>query len=181
MQLTKISIKKNKQAKRQVKALYTSAFPKYERLPWSVLRLAACEKHSSIDAYFDGDTFCGFTFSTVTDKVCFIMFFAVESTLRGKGYGSAILSKIKDDYSGIPIVLNIEPLEESAPNLDERKSRLAFYEKNGFYDTGYLVREVGGVFTVLSTEKTLDEHAYKKVFKALTLGLWNVKLWKNKR
>lgn len=185
MNLKAINIKENKELCKKVKELYTVSFPKYERLPWWVLRLAAAEKHSKIEAYLDGDTFCGFTFSTVVDGAYFIMFFAVDTTIRGKGYGSAVLSKIKEENPDTPVVLNIEPIIDTAENFTERKNRLAFYEKNGFFDTGYLVREVGGVFTVMSTASTLDVAAYKEVFKTLTLGIWNVKVakaedWKGK-
>ena len=104
------------------------------------------------------------------------MFFAVEEKLRGKGIGSKILSKIKEDNKGKTVILNIEPIEEDAPNIEERKNRLAFYKKNGFYDTGYLVREVGGVFTVMATDEKIDVEAYKKVFRAFSLGFWDVEI-----
>ncbi|MBE6680351.1 MAG: GNAT family N-acetyltransferase [Ruminococcaceae bacterium] len=181
MNITKQNIKGNKELCQKVKELYISAFPKVERLPWQILRLASCEKHSAIDAYFDGETFCGFTFSTEIDNIFFIMFFAVASEKRSMGYGSAILSKIKEENKGKTVVLNIEPIVAGAPNLKERESRLAFYQKNGFFDTGYYVREVGGVFTVMATEKTIDTAAYQKVFQALTLGLWKVRIEKKEK
>ena len=185
MNITKQNVKGNRELCKKVRELYISAFPKVERLPWKVLRLAACEKHSAIDAYFDGEDFCGFTFSTAIDKIYFIMFFAVDGEKRSMGYGSAILSKIKADNPDKTVVLNVEPLVADAPNLKERENRLAFYQKNGFFDTGYYVREVGGVFTVMATEKTVDVAAYQKIFKALTFGLWKVKIakkeeWKGK-
>lgn len=185
MNITKKNIKGNSALCKKVRELYVSAFPKVERLPFGVLRLAALEKHSAIDAYFDGEDFLGFTFSTAIDNVYFIMFFAVDASLRGKGYGSAILSKIKADNPDKTVVLNIEPLVADAPNLKERENRLAFYQKNGFFDTGYYVREVGGVFTVMATEKTIDIASYQKVFKALTFEIWKVKIqkkedWKGK-
>ena len=171
-----VNINKDKNLKRKVKELYKSAFPKEEQLPWSILRLVSMEKHSAINAYLDGDKFCGFTFSTAIENVYFIMFFAVDASIRGKGYGSKILSKIKDDNKGKTVILNIEPIVEDAENFDERKARLAFYQKNGFYDTGYLVREVGGVFTVMATDENIDIEVYKKVFRALTFGIWNVEI-----
>ncbi|MBO5079164.1 MAG: hypothetical protein J6B67_05740, partial [Oscillospiraceae bacterium] len=58
----------------------------------------------------------------------------------------------------------------------QRKRRFAFYEKNGFLDTGYHVWEIGGMFRVLSTRQALDVPAYKRIFKKLTLGIWDVRL-----
>ena len=178
MNLRKTDIAGNRALCKKAKALYKSAFPKEERVPWWLLRLTSHAKHSSIDAYLDGDMFCGFTFSTVVDNMYFVMFFAVDDAIRGKGYGSAILSKIKNDNPDKTVVLNIEPIVEDAENLEERKNRLAFYQKNGFKDTGYLVREVGGVFSVMSTSDTVDVATYKKVFKAVTGGLWDVEIKK---
>ena len=103
-----------------------------------------------------------------------MLFFAVETALRGQGYGSRILSDIQKNHG--KVTLNVEPLIDTAPNLKERQRRFAFYQKNGFLDTGYHVWEIGGKFRVLSTQRELDVPQYQKVFQKLTLGLWKVKL-----
>ena len=74
------------------------------------------------------------------------------------------------------VVLNIELLDREASNYDQRLRRLAFYEKNGFRDTGWFVWEVGGQFRVLSSAGKLDVDTYRKVFRRLSFGLWRVKL-----
>ena len=76
------------------------------------------------------------------------------------------------------MVLNIEPFVDDAPNLEERKHRYGFYRRNGFFDTGYHVWEVGGMFRVLSNRETVDVPAYQKLFLKLTFGIWKVKLQK---
>lgn len=176
MNLKTVAIGKDPALCRRAKALYMRAFPKEERLPWWVLRLNALRSGIDLTAFLDGDEFCGFTASVTADGLHFLLFFAVEDDLRGKGYGSAILSALKRVHP--EVVLNVEPLIESAPNLEERKRRFAFYGKNGFFDTGWHVWEVGGMFRVLSTRQELDVPAYKKIFRKLALGLWNVKLQK---
>lgn len=174
MNLIKADITRNPALCRRAKALYLRAFPKEERLPWSILLLNARRSGIGLTAFLDGDRFCGFTSSVTADDLHFLLFFAVEDELRGQGYGSAILSAIQEEYPHV--VLNVEPLEETAPNLPERQRRFAFYRKNGFFDTGWHVWEVGGMFRVLSTRQELDVPAYKKLFRKLTFGLWNVKL-----
>lgn len=176
MNLTNVDITKDKALCRRAKALYLRAFPKEERLPWWVLRLNSLRRGIELTAFLDGEKFCGFTSSVTAGGLHFLLFFAVEDDLRGKGYGSAILSAIRESHSRV--VLNVEPLVESAPNLEERKNRFAFYRKNGFSDTGWHVWEVGGMFRVLSTRRELDVPAYRKIFRKLTLGIWNVKLKK---
>jgi len=106
----------------------------------------------------------------------FVLFLAIAPDMQGKGYGSAILTALQEKYGAVE--LNVEPLLESAPNYPQRLRRFAFYKKNGFQDTGYHVWEVGGMFRILSTSKTLNVPRYKKVFKKLTWGLWDVRVEK---
>jgi GNAT superfamily N-acetyltransferase len=161
---------------KQAKALYHSAFPREERLPWWLLRLNARRSGIDLTAFLDGDTFCGFTASVTAENMHFLLFFAIPDDLRGKGYGSAILSQLRQTYE--VVTLNVELLDEAAPNYSQRLQRFAFYRKNGFFDTGYHVWEVGGKFRVLGTDPQLDVAAYKKAFKKLSMGVWNVKLEK---
>ena len=171
-----VDVNRNKKLQKQVKQLYLTAFPKAERIPWWLMRLNARRNGIDLTAFLDGDVFCGFTASVTVGDLHFLLFFAVEDSLRGQGYGSAILASLRQTYPCI--VLNVEPLEEAAPNYQERVNRFAFYRKNGFVDTGYHVWEVGGMFRVLSTQRELDVAQYKKIFKKLTCGLWNVKIIK---
>lgn len=152
------------------------AFPEEERLPWWLLRLNAQRKGIDLTAFLDSNRFCGFTASVTVDDTHFLLFFAIDSDLRGKGYGSEVLSLLRREYQ--TVYLNIELLIPSAPNLEERKKRFAFYQKNGFFDTCYHVWEVGGKFRVLSTNPILDVKAYKRIFRKLSFGFWNVKIEK---
>ena len=159
---------------RQARALYRSAFPKEERLPWWILRLNACRKGIDLTAFMDGDVFCGFTASVTVENLHFLLFFAIDDEKRGMGYGSAVLQMLQKQNQ--TLVLNVELLDPAAENYDQRKRRFAFYQRNGLVDTCYHVWEVGGKFRVLSTQEKLDVPRYKKIFKKLTLGLWDVKL-----
>ena len=174
MVLTKIDISRGKQPAELAKELYLRSFPKEERLPWWVLRLNARRKGIDLTAWMDGDKFCGFTASVTEGQLHFLLFFAVAEECRGQGYGSAILTQIQREYA--QVVLNVELLDPMAENFAQRQRRFAFYQKNGFYDTFHHVWEVGGKFRVLGTEPQLDVPAYKRIFKKLTLGLWNVKV-----
>ena len=159
---------------RQVRQLYLEAFPKEERVPWWLLRLNALRKGIDLTAWVEGDRFCGFTASVTVEKLHFLLFFAVAEECRGQGRGSEILSVLKNTYQ--TVVLNVEPLLPQAENLAQRRKRFAFYEKNGFFDTGFYVWEIGGKFRVLSTAAELNVPDYKAVFKKLSLGFWNVKI-----
>ena len=161
---------------KEIKRLYVSAFPKEERLPWWILRCLSMRKGAAITGYYDGNAFCGFTFTASHGKILFVMFFAVNEDIRDKGYGSAILDFLKSKNPGKSIILNVELLEERASNYNERVRRIKFYEKNGFYDTKHNIDEVGGTFRVLSTEQKLDAKAYQRVFQALSFGVWKPRI-----
>ena len=177
MKLRAININSNKKLTKAAKKLYISAFPREERLPWWVLRLNSLRKGIDLTAWLQGEEFCGFTYSVTVEGLHFLLFFAIEENCRGKGWGSAVLSQLKETYGAV--VLNVEPLLPEAPNYTQRQSRFAFYRKNGFFDTGYDVWEVGGKFRVLATEPQLDVKRYRKLFKKLTFGVWNVKVRKD--
>ena len=176
----KITTKPVNQAphKAQIKARYRSAFPREERLPWWLLRLLAAGKRSELTAFYDGETFCGLAFTAATEDILYVMFFAVAEDRRGQGCGSAILDHMKQSHPGKTVLLNVELLDDAAPNNDQRIRRMAFYRKNGFCDTGHNIWEVGGAFRILSSTGKMDAAAYQRVFLKLSYGLWKPKIQK---
>ena len=171
--LTKIDIHHNRELAAKTKKLYLSAFPKEERIPWPVLWWNTKRRDVQFTAYLAGKVFCGFTVSVVLEGLCYILFLAVEEDRRGKGCGSQILMDLQRAYGTLG--LNVEPLDPAAENFAQRERRFAFYRRNGFFDTGHFVWEVGGKFRVLSTDKDLPMSQVKKAFRKLTMGLLNVK------
>lgn len=176
MNLRKVNALSDPKLLEKVHHLYLSAFPKEERIPWILVRLNSLRKDVDLTAFLDGDEFCGFTYSVTCGDQHFLLFFAVAEHLRSQGYGSAILSAVKESYASVS--LNIETLTEDAPNLPERQHRFGFYRHNGFYDTGYHVWEVGGMFRILSTVPEVDIPNYQKFFLKLTFGIWRVRVEK---
>lgn len=174
MKLKQVDVNTDPALRKKAKALYRQAFPKEERVPWWLLRCNARREGIDLTAWLDEERFCGFTASVTADDLHFLLFFAIHPALRGRGYGSAILAAVQEAYE--TVVLNVEPLTDTAPNLAERQRRFAFYGRNGFRDTGYYVWEVGGKFRVLSNDPVLDVAGYKKLFRKLTCGLWDVRL-----
>lgn len=160
----------------EIKIIYHNSFPKYEQLPWWVMRFLTVRKGIDITGYYDGERLCGFTYTVTAGKILFVLFFAVDEKLRGKGYGSAILGYLKESNPEKSILLNVELLDPSADNYKERVRRFRFYEKNGFYDTGYDIEEVGGIFRVLATTPTFDSGEYLCVFRKMSFGFWKPKI-----
>ena len=116
----------------QVKALYESAFPANERIP--IKHLLDDKIKREFWAFFDGDLFCGFSNSITHGSITNIVYFAVVSELRSRGYGSQILQAIRRQHPDTRIVVDIEVEEDSkdAEELKRRNRRREFYQRNGF-------------------------------------------------
>lgn len=164
----------------EIKKLYFQSFPKYEQLSWWILRFLTVRKGIDITAYYENEIFCGFTYTITDGNILFILFFAVNTEIRRQGYGSAILEYLKQNNPDKSILLNVELLDESADNYDERVKRFQFYKKNGFYDTKFDIEEVGGTFRVLATAPTFDPKEYLGVFKRMSFGFWKPKIYAGK-
>lgn len=163
-----------------LRRLYHTAFPKEEQMPWWILGLTSLRRDMGVEGFYEGDQLRGFTHSVATEDVLFLLFFAVEDDCRGQGWGSAILAQLKEEKPERTIVLNVELLDPKADNYEQRLRRMRFYKKNGFFDTGFDVDEVGGTFRVLATNPKLDVDAYLRAFAKLSFGFWKPYIRKGK-
>ena len=175
--MQQIDLHTDSRLRRQAKQLYLEAFPKEERLPWWLLKLNARRQGIDLTAFVEDGTMVGFTASVTTARMHFLLFFAVPEASRGCGHGSAILAQLRQQHTAV--TLNVELLDPEAENYPQRQRRFRFYQRNGFFDTGYHVWEVGGKFRVLATQPELDVASYREIFRKLSFGFWNVKLKKD--
>ena len=91
------------------------------------------------------------------------MFLAIDESARDGGYGSAILKKERAEYPDQKLFLNIEPLDENAPNYDQRCRRKAFYERNGLSCLDYQVREAGVTYEMMTYGEYVTRDEYEEV------------------
>lgn len=122
-------------ADEQIKQLYETAFPKNEQIPWHELLRLIDEMHLDFTAYYDGDTFVGFTIVYPRPQFNWYWYFAVRPELRGKGMGQQILTQLIENYKGQSCVLDMESPRQQCENIEQRKRRHAFYLRNGFRDS----------------------------------------------
>ncbi|MGT2910887.1 GNAT family N-acetyltransferase [Streptococcus cameli] len=153
-----------------VKKLYSEAFPKEERLAFWLLYLLSYRSFVEFKAYYDDDQLAGMSYVLTNGAYAFVFYLAVGSQVRGNGYGSQLLRLLKELYADKEIVLTIEPLDDSAPNALQRIKRLAFYEKNGIYQTDYQIVQGGLPFHVLSQSGDLQPELLKALLKRFSLG-----------
>ena len=115
--------------------------------------------------------------NAVNRKMIFIMFLAVDESLRTKGYGSAILKEIKNRYPDKKIMVSIEPCNDSAPDIEVRKRRKAFYRKNGYGETGYIIKLSGVVQEIMITNGDFDKKEFLLFFIFYSNGTVWPKIW----
>ena len=130
--------------------LNNEAFPLEERVPTE--RMIALAKTGLSDLYgvYDDAQFVGF-FMTMTSSACvYLFYFAVCSRMRSKGYGGRILHLMDDLYQR-QIVLDMEPLDGTSDNYDQRLRRTRFYASHGFRSSGYHLDYWNQTFDLLCT------------------------------
>ena len=152
-----------------VRQLYLTSFPKVERFPFWFLQALALTRRSRFLAFYAGDSLAGISFTIEGRDMVFLLYLAVSPDMRSCGFGTEILSYLKTLYNK-PLTLNMEPLDSAADNADERLRRFAFYERNGFSDTGYLLVDPQMTYAVISTAKEFSLEEYKEALHGLHPG-----------
>lgn len=156
--ITEKTITKNSQDYAKFKALYRKAFPRKERVP--IRFLMNKDMDGTLNACYDAEIFCGF-YSTLTfGNITHILFLAVDDTHRRCGYGSAILKLISHRYAQNRIILDIEAEDPTASNNEQRIRRKAFYEKNGYTESGIEYRWRGVPYKILIKNGTITEREF---------------------
>ena len=132
-----------------IRRLYEMAFPIEEQLPWEDLMRLTDEMPLDFTAYYDEDTFIGFTIVLPRDEYNWFWYFAVDGHLRGKGYGQQILNHIVSKYHDKRLILDMESTRQKCDNMEQRQRRNAFYVRNGFHDTKAEKTYEGITYTIL--------------------------------
>ena len=157
MSLTMQPISRRLPAYQQAKQLYRRAFPRYERAPWLWLMLKGRQQRADFWAFFDDDRFVGLAFVIHgRQRIHYLYYLAVNDQVRSKGYGSRILTQLRQKMNGETIVLDCEQPDPAADNHPQRVRRIAFYAKNGFYQTKHFHHDRGVSFHVLATQRSIN-------------------------
>ncbi|OON94623.1 MAG: hypothetical protein ATN31_00310 [Candidatus Epulonipiscioides saccharophilum] len=133
-----------------IKDVYCTSFPGKERLPLWFLVSKSRRKDIEFLAFYDEDKFVGLTYLIRNNTKVYILYIAMDSSLRSKGYGTRVLNIIKSRYNDKTIFLSMEEVSEKYNDFAIRKSRLEFYIKNGFVKNNYVVKEIGQHFETMS-------------------------------
>ena len=133
MSLTYIDYNKCKY-KNIVKKIYLDSFSKAERFPFLLLVRCSKEDNISFNVIYDDKTVIGFQYIIDYNGISYLMYFAIDSNNRNKGYGSEILKQLTNSNSNILLCI------EKPSNQKELKyKRKIFYLKNGFLTTNKFI------------------------------------------
>ena len=100
-----IEYQNNREIRRDIEPLYISAFPEEERPPIEMYFASFDKKGSALFAFYEGDVFIGFSSTKVYRDICYIFFLAVEAKYRNQGFGSKIISYLKEKYKDYILLL----------------------------------------------------------------------------
>ena len=155
--------------RKEIENLYNEAFPKEERLPFYFLIRAARRENIKFDIIYEEDKIIGLTYSLVYENSIYLLYFAVNSSYRGRGYGGKILEEYRNKYKEYNIILVIEEVNNKAKNFEEREKRKTFYLKNGFYGLNSYLIDKKVTYEFLSTNANIemDEILLKNLFKQM--------------
>lgn len=144
---------------KQVNDIYEKSFPKEER--YITLNKMIESQDTELYCLVDGDIVLGMIYLIFYKDMLFILYLAVNTESRSKGYGSYLLKWCLEKYGYKKIYLNIEEVKEDTKGYETRKKRLNFYLKNGFFITNYISKEEQENFNILSNNLEIDINQYR--------------------
>ena len=147
MKMESLNYKDHKEIKKDIQKLYMEAFPIDERPPVFIFFRNALKENQNLYGYYENNEFIGFASLTLYKDIVYIFFLAVSPSKRNKGYGSKILTKIKEENKDKVLLLCYEEVSDKYKDNDKRIKRREFYLRNGFKDNGFKTDEFGVVFT----------------------------------
>lgn len=150
----------------KAKALYIASFPKMERFPyWLICTIAYLPGFHFRTWYADG-AFIGLTYTLTRHSMTMIYYLAVEEKERGKGYGAMILKELKTLRPRTALITESDDIQ--APNRTQRLRRIAFYERNGFLQTGWQLADYSGLYDIMATTADLNVRKARRLIGRFT-------------
>lgn len=158
-------------ARKDAQVLCKTAFPPEEQMPFFLLVLKSCRSDNHFTAYYDDDTFAGISYCIELADTVYVLYLAVNDQIRSRGYGSAILSTIKERYAGKTLMLEIETLSQSdAENMAQRQARFSFYERNGFKPTNLREEDNAVIYDILKCGRDISVEDMQAAHRNLSSG-----------
>ena len=160
-----LEYKKHREIRKDIEPLFVSAFPSNERPTPDIYFDGFDHSDNILYGFYEDDKFIGFSSLVFFEDIAYIFFLAVNDNYRHQGYGSKILSMIKDMYHDYVILLCYEEVDPKYDDYDLRKKREQFYLKNGFISNDIKTNEFGVIFqTAYYGKHKVSFKQYQQIF-----------------
>ena len=163
-----VRIDKNFKDLDKIKEINNEAFPPNERFAMEKFLELEEAGFGYVQAIYDGDMLVGFAVICYSDTLHLILYFAIDKSLRGEGYGTEIVKTLKehasDDGKKRVYILDVESPDPESDNYKQRKDRIRFYKKLGYEMTNLKFTERGGEFTVMADSDGMTEEEIDKEY-----------------
>ena len=155
---------------KDVRRLMKTAFPRNELIPLWVLNILALRKSINFRAFYDDEQFCGIMYTAENDKYIYVLYLAVNDQIRSKGYGTKMLNWLKSDTDKI-IVLDVESIDPSAENAQQRERRVSFYNRNGIFHAECKFTDWGETYSVMTSDiENFDAKEFESLLSSFSFG-----------
>jgi len=119
-----------------VKELYEGSFPPEEKVDFYGF-FSGVFSNFKLFVLYDEAKLVGMAHFCNTKNFIHLNYLAVDKKCQSKGYGTKIISFLKEKFNNKTIVVDVEKEGIKEKNNDVRKRRKVFYHKNGFLDGKY--------------------------------------------
>ncbi len=156
---------------KEIEKLYKEAFPANERIGFKYFINNIPNLELYIFVY--QNHFVGFALTTTCDDIVYLLYFAMTSKHRSKGFGSQALELLKKRKKGKTILADIEVGTIDSINCLERIKRKKFYLRAGFFETNVRYTQRNVEFEILCFGEAVTEEDINEVWKILPNELVN--------
>ena len=150
-----------------VQDLLVEAFPPEERPQFNIMLEKADQGLAEFWVIREEDRNIGLAYLLTIEDVTYLFYFAVDSTCRGKGYGTTAMKAIMEQYKDYHLLFSLEDWEEEAENTEQRIKRHQFYLRCGLIDLPFTLQGNGMSFAVMANTDTIGPEKCRTVIEGI--------------
>ena len=170
----------NSAERKKVQELYNKVIPSHEKWTFYAFWWKKKRKNVSFVNVYDGDKWLGFAFYSPYKDLIYVWYFAIDEG-NGKivstndidenaypgGCGSSVFTEIKRQHPNHRILLPVKSENENGENAEQCARIKQYYEKNGFRETGYFIKEKDGSFELMLIGESFDIEELYSIYKGV--------------
>ena len=159
----------------EIHKIYNQSFPKIEKMSFDYILSMTTNKDVKFLMAVN-EEIIGLVFLIEKENEALIYYFAINDVVRSKGYGSIVLTKLKEKYQNLIIIM--EKVNKESIDYELQEKRLKFYQKNDFKLTDYLLSDYSGEFELLSLNDKINVNIVESMLSVIDNGNFNFKVLK---